>query len=83
MSRVILEGFKTDPTTENINAILTKDLVWYDKINQRIKVGAKVLNYYTDPTGGADGGPIKVLTTLTQAEAPTKVISPVEFTVLS
>lgn len=80
MSRIIMEGFRTDSTLPNSKALLTKELFWFDRANNLLKVGHKALNYYVDATDPA--APVKVLTLTSQAEDPSKVIAPVEFSVL-
>lgn len=77
MSKVLMEGFKTKVTVEDFDAILLKNLLWYDHVNNQLKVGNKRLNYYYDaPTNK------NVLTTLTQSELPAKNVLPVEFTTI-
>jgi hypothetical protein len=76
MSKILLNGFRTDPNHTDLEAILLSRLFWYDKINNKIKVGNKVLNYYIENEE-------KYLTTLTQAELPGKNILALEFSVLS
>ena len=51
-------------------------MFWYDKINNKIKVGNKELNYYIENDE-------KYLTTLTQVELPGKNILALEFSILS
>lgn len=83
MSKIVMNGFRTDASLEDIDALLLKNILWYDSVKNQIKVGNKVLNYYIDETLPADDIYSKrVLTTLTQAEAPTKTIFPLEFNVL-
>jgi len=74
MSMILMDGFKYDESI--IEDIKTSKLFWYDNVQSKLKIGDKVLNYYID---GATQS--KILTTLTQAEAPGLIISPVEFTV--
>lgn len=76
MSKIILDGYRIDPSHDDISAFLLKNMVWYDKPRSEIKVGNKRLNYYLE-------NDVKVLTTFTQDEMPGRVILPVEFTVLS
>lgn len=78
MSKIIMEGFRTDATMENIDAIHTTQLFWYDKVNQCLKVGAKKLNYYIDTTVTPQ---VKVLTLLQPTDNPSLNILPVEFTI--
>ena len=80
MSKIIMEGFRTDATLDDIDAILVRNIFWYDIANTRLMVGSIALNYYID---NSDETKPKVLTTLTQAEAPGLTISPVEFSVLT
>lgn len=77
MSKILFDGFKIDSTMADADALLTKNLFWYDKVNGKLKIGGKDLNYYVDASNN------KVLTTLTQAEATGLTIKPVEFTVIS
>lgn len=79
MSKIIMEGFRTDKTLPNIEAILTKNLFWYDKVSGTLKVGNKVLNYYIEIVDGVES---KILTTLSQSEEPNKIIKPLEFSTL-
>ena len=79
MSKIIMEGFKTNKTQLSIDAILTKNLFWYDKVNNLLKVGNRVLNYYIDTSSGTD---VKILTLSTPNEEPNLNIKPVEFTAL-
>lgn len=80
MSKIIMEGFRTDSTMTNQNAIHTTTLFWYDKVNGCLKVGSKNLNYYIDTTATPQ---VKVLTLLQPADNPSLNIKPVEFTVVS
>lgn len=77
MSMILMDGFQYDESiTEGIK---TSKIFWYDNVQSKLKIGDKVLNYYID---GADGATqSKILTTLTQEEAPGLNISPVEFSV--
>lgn len=76
MSKIMLNGFRIDPIHTDLQAILLSNLLWYDKVQNRIKVGNKSLNYYIENDE-------KHLTTLTQAELPGKNIMALEFSVLS
>ena len=80
MSKILMEGFKTEATMENIDAIHTQNLFWYDKANNCLKIGNRALNYYIDTTANPQ---VKVLTTLSPTDAPGLNIKPVEFTVVS
>lgn len=77
MSKIILDGFKTDVTHEDQDAILIRNILWYDKINGLLKVGNKQLNYYFDDIINQN-----VYTVLTQSELPAKNVLPVEFTII-
>ena len=77
MSMILMDGFKYDESI--IEDIKTSKLFWYDNVQSKLKIGDKVLNYYIDGSDGVTQS--KILTTLTQAEAPGLNISPVEFTV--
>lgn len=79
MSQIIMDGFKYDSSIPE--DIKTNSLLWYDNVNSKLKIGTKVLNYYLDPADTT--GQTKILTTLTQTEAPGLNIFPVEFTVSS
>lgn len=74
MSMILMDGFKYDESI--IEDIKTSKLFWYDNVQSKLKIGNKELNYYIDGVTQS-----KILTTLTQAEAPGLNISPVEFTV--
>lgn len=74
MSMILMDGFKYDESI--IEDIKTSKLFWYDNVQSKLKIGDKVLNYYIDGVTQS-----KILTTLTQEEAPGLNISPVEFTV--
>lgn len=74
MSKILMDGFKIDASLDLI--LKTDKLLWYDSINNKLKVGAKNLNYYVDATTNE-----KVLTVLSQEESPGINILPVEFTV--
>ena len=76
MSKILLNGFRIDPSHTDLEAILLSKMFWYDKINNKIKVGNKELNYYIENDE-------KYLTTLTQAELPGKNILALEFSILS
>lgn len=76
MSKIIFDGFRISEAQTDQEAILIKNIVWYDKVHNFIKVGNKVLNYYVENNE-------KVLTTLTQAELPGKAILPLEFSVIT
>lgn len=76
MSKIILNGFRISPLQSDLDAIMLKNLLWYDKINILLKVGNKRLNYYIENEE-------KYLTTFTQEELPLKTILPLEFNVLS
>lgn len=74
MSMILMDGFQYDESiTESIK---TSKIFWYDNVQSKLKIGDKVLNYYIDGTTQN-----KILTTLTQEEAPGLNISPVEFSV--
>lgn len=77
MSMILMDGFKYDESI--MEDIKTSKLFWYDNVQSKLKIGDKVLNYYIDGTDGTAQS--KVLTTLTQEEAPSLNISPVEFSV--
>ena len=73
MSKILMDGFKID---ESLSLVLkTNELLWYDSVNNKLKVGFKDLNYYTNTSNE------KILTILTQEESPGINILPVEFTV--
>ena len=74
MSMILMDGFKYNESI--IEDIKTSKLFWYDNVQSKLKIGDKVLNYYIDGVTQS-----KILTTLTQEEAPGLNISPVEFTV--
>lgn len=74
MSMILMDGFQYDESITEV--IKTSKIFWYDNIQSKLKIGDKVLNYYIDSTTQN-----KILTTLTQEEAPGLNISPVEFTV--
>ena len=76
MSKIILNGFRISPLQSDLDTIMLKNLLWYDKINTLLKVGNKRLNYYIENEE-------KYLTTFTQEELPLKTILPLEFNVLS
>lgn len=74
MSMILMDGFQYDESiTESIK---TSKIFWYDNVQSKLKIGDKVLNYYIDGVTQS-----KILTTLTQEEAPGLNISPVEFSV--
>lgn len=74
MSMILMDGFQYDESiTESIK---TSKIFWYDNVQSKLKIGDKVLNYYIDGTTQN-----KILTTLTQEEAPGLNINPVEFSV--
>lgn len=74
MSMILMDGFQYDESIAEV--IKTSNIFWYDNIQSKLKIGDKVLNYYIDSATQN-----KILTTLTQEEAPGLNISPVEFTV--
>lgn len=74
MSMILMDGFHYDESIAE--DIKTSKLFWYDNVQSKLKIGSKVLNFYIDPTTQD-----KILTTLTQEEAPGLNISPVEFSV--
>lgn len=76
MSKIILNGFRIDSTHTDLQAILVKNLLWYNSINSSLMVGSKKLNYYVENNE-------KILTTLTQIELPNKIVLPLEFSVIS
>lgn len=76
MSKVILNGFRINELHNDGKAILLKDVLWFDNINNQIKVGDRVLNYYIENNK-------KILTTLNQSEIIGKTIYPIEFTIVS
>lgn len=76
MSKIILNGFRIDSTHTDLQAILIKNLLWYNSINSLLMVGSKKLNYYVENNE-------KILTTLTQIELPNKIVLPLEFSVIS
>lgn len=76
MSKIILNGFRIDSTHTDLQAILIKNLLWYNSINFSLMVGSKKLNYYVENNE-------KILTTLTQMELPNKIVLPLEFSVIS
>ena len=76
MSKIILNGFRIDSTHTDLQAILIKNLLWYNSINSSLMVGSKKLNYYVENNE-------KILTTLTQMELPNKIVLPLEFSVIS
>lgn len=76
MSKIILNGFRIDSTHTDLQAILIKNLLWYNSINSSLMVGSKKLNYYVENNE-------KILTTLTQIELPNKIVLPLEFSVIS
>ena len=76
MSKIILNGFRIDSTHTDLQAILIKNLLWYNSINFSLMVGSKKLNYYVENNE-------KILTTLTQIELPNKIVLPLEFSVIS
>lgn len=74
MSMILMDGFQYEESiTESIK---TSKIFWYDNVQSKLKIGDKVLNYYIDGVTQS-----KILTTLTQEEAPGLNISPVEFSV--
>lgn len=76
MSKIILNGFRIDSTHTDLQAILIKNLLWYNSINSSLMIGSKKLNYYVENNE-------KILTTLTQIELPNKIVLPLEFSVIS
>lgn len=76
MSKIILNGFRVESTHTDLQAILIKNLLWYNSINSSLMIGSKKLNYYVENNE-------KILTTLTQIELPNKIVLPLEFSVIS
>ena len=76
MSKIILNGFRIDSSHTDLQAVLLKNLLWYDQITGSLKIGSKKLNYYIENNE-------KILTTLSQMELPNKIVKLLEFSVVS